>query len=119
MDKLYLISYILSSNLDEINICKLILSLIYPYKQNYNECILQIPNKIKLKKLYIYFDYINQKFIYLDYRVSSEEWLPFGLSCEWLYYSHFDDYDEYNENLSKLNANFCSYKNKTLSDKYK
>ena len=117
MEKRYLISYILSSKLNNIDICKIILSLIYPYKQNFNECILQIPNGIKLKKLYIYYDSLDEKFVYLDRMIEDNIWLPFGWECEWLLQ---DFQDEYYEILSKtkFNANFCSYKNKTLTDKY-
>ncbi len=43
MDNYYLLSYILSLKLNgNIDICKKILSIIYPYKSNYNMCIKQI-----------------------------------------------------------------------------
>jgi hypothetical protein len=50
--------------------------------------------------------------------IEDSVWLPLGWKCEWIVY---EDNDEYYEILSKtkFNANFCSYKNKTLTDKYK
>ena len=117
MDKRYLISYILSSKLKNIDICKIILSLIYPYKKNFNECILQIPREIKLKKLYIYYDSLDEKFVYLDRMIEDNIWLPLGWKCEWLLQGFQDEYYEI-LSKTKFNANFCSYKNKTLTDKY-
>ena len=118
MDKLHLISHILLLKLDNIELCKIILSFIFPYKQLFDKCLLQISKGVQLKKIYIYYDSFENKFVYLDRMIEDSVWLPLGWKCGWIVY---EDNDEYYEILSKtkFNANFCSYKNKTLTDKYK
>jgi hypothetical protein len=89
MNSYYLLSYILSLKLNgNINLCKHILSIVYPYKLNYDMCIQQIkdllwewnnfkkPYKLKkypfykynLTKCYMIWDPMYYNFIHFNYR---------------------------------------------------